>query len=374
MANAISYQEIMEELSAPFEVNDIEWRVQSATSKNGGGYRLLVLPYITSRAIMKRLDKVVGPFWKDQYEPVLVQSAPALRCILSLKIGDEWISREDAAELSDIEPIKGGYSNALKRCATKWGPGRYLYNLPQYWVDLQNNGEHRVYGNFKVNGKQLKLQGYFNTPKLPNWALPKGANSNNNSSNSSRNQGQQQNPNKNNNQQQRQAPNNNSNNQQQRQAPNNNSNQQRPQLQKNNNSQQPSNTIPMNESEAERQSKSLARVTGHLEYLGVPLNLVPQLLEQSSGANVPFEQASATDLGKLYHLLNPTKVYVENCTQLGLDVEGMLYYANITLAPFIKRPIENVYALPFYMTVDLARSALALAKEEQTASNQQQVG
>lgn len=362
MAIAINYQEIMEELSAPFEVTDIEWRVQSATSKNGGGHRLLVLPYITSRAVMKRLDKVVGPFWKDHYEPVLVQSAPALRCILSLKIGDEWISREDAAELSDIEPIKGGYSNALKRSATKWGLGRYLYNLPQYWVDLQNNGEHRVYGNFKVNGKQVKLQGYFNTPKLPTWAFPKGANSNNNSnnnsSNSSRNQGQQQNANRNNN------------NNQQRQAPNN-SNQQRSQLQKNNNPQQPSNTIPLNESEAERQSKSLARVTGHLEYLGIPLNLVPQLLEQSSGATVPYEQASAADLGKLYHLLNPTKVYVETCTQLGLDVEGMLYYANITLAPFIKRPIENVYALPFYMTVDLARKAVALIKEDQNTSNQQ---
>lgn len=347
MANAINYQEIMGELARPFDTKDIEWRVQSATNNNGK-YKVLVLPFITSRAVMNRLDQVVGPHWKDQYEPVLVQSAPALRCILSLKIGDEWISREDAAELSDIEPIKGGYSNALKRCGVKWAIGRYLYNLPQFWVVLNDRGEHRVFGNFKVNGKQEHLKGYFNTPKLPTWALP---------------------PQTQNNQQQKPTNSQNQGQQQSRQQVPNNQNQQRQQPGTTSNQQGSGNTIPMNE--AERQSKAVARVTAHLDYLGIPLNMVPQLLEQSSGATVPFEQASAADLGKLFHLLNPTKVYVENCTQLGLDVEGMLHYANITLAPVIKRPLENVYALPFYMTVDSATKALELVRGNTTSTQQQ---
>lgn len=352
MTNVITYQKIMEELAAPFEVSDIEWRVQSATAKQGG-HKVLVLPYITARAVMDRLDKVVGPFWKDTYDPVLVQSAPALRCTLSLKIGDEWISREDAAELTEIEPIKGGYSNALKRVASKWSIGRYLYNLPQFWVDLQERGDHRVYGDFKVNGQKIKLKGYFKTPKLPIWAIPKGA-TNNNSSGSSQKQGQQQNQN---NQQRQQAPNNN--NQQRQQALNNN--------------QQPrNNTIPMDETE--RQAKSVERVTAHIEYLGIPMNLVPELLVRASGAKVPYEQASPTDLGKLYHLLNPSKVYVETCTNLGLDVEGMLYYANINLAHLLKQPLTDIFALPFYMTLDLARKAIELVNEDKKPSSQPQVG
>lgn len=338
MAKAINeYKEIMEALAKPLELNEIEWRVQSATGDQQQGYRVLVLPYVTSRAVMNRLDEVVGPHWKDHYEPVLVQTQanPAIRCTLSLKIGDEWVSREDAAELSAIEPIKGGYSGALKRAGSKWKIGRYLYDLPQFWVPVKARGEHYVGGNFSINKKNVFIRGYFDTPKLPSWALPAAPPKNN--QNTIPNHSQQQS----------------------QQAPTNN---------------RPSNNQPIVNVDAESHTQALNLVKGLLQYLGVPLNLVPQLLEQSSGCKVPYEQASIDELGKLYHLLKPAGVYVESCAQMGMDASKILFYANLKLAPFIKQRLQSVYELVFHMTKELAEQTIALAREEVSSTTPSKVG
>ena len=47
-------------LRDPFAPEDIEWRVQQAGEKNGRPWAR-VLAYVTNRAIMERLDEVVGP-------------------------------------------------------------------------------------------------------------------------------------------------------------------------------------------------------------------------------------------------------------------------------------------------------------------------
>ena len=45
-------KELLKALRAPFSIEDIEWRVQSVAEGNNG-QRVLVLPYITSRAVSK---------------------------------------------------------------------------------------------------------------------------------------------------------------------------------------------------------------------------------------------------------------------------------------------------------------------------------
>lgn len=326
MANAINdLHEVLEVLKSPLNVSDIEWRVQSATVKNGVT-KVLVLPYITSRAVMNRLDEAVGPYWKDHYEPIITSTSSGFRCILSLKVGDEWISREDAADMPDIEKIKGGHSNALKRAGTKWGIGRYLYDLPSYWVPVYQNGEHYVGGNFKINKVDQYITGYFNTPILPEWALPKISNSKN-SIPSTEKSSQTQPTNK-----------------------------------------QGANTQPMPESPEERHKNALAHVTGVLQYLEIPINLVPHLLDTASGCKAPLEQASADDLGKLYSVLLPVKTYVEGCSQMGVDKEGILYYAQITLA----KPFHEVYELPFNMTKEQVEKTLELVRSDRLPNNQTQ--
>lgn len=125
-------------LAAPFQDDELEWRPQNIR-RDGTAASALV--YVTARAIMERLDSVVKPEnWQDSYEIV----GGNVKCKLSIRINDEWISKEDAADMTDIEAIKGGFSGALKRAAVKWGIGRYLYNADDAWFPCESE---------EVNGK-----------------------------------------------------------------------------------------------------------------------------------------------------------------------------------------------------------------------------
>lgn len=143
---------MFEALAAPFPYEDIEWRA-GATNKDKT--KALALAYITSRAVMSRLDDVCGPEnWKDMYSP---GPDGGVMCLLSIRVGDEWITKCDGAENSNIEAVKGGLSDAFKRAAVKWGIGRYLYGLDGVWVTCEQRGNTTV-----LTGKA----------GLPVWALP----------------------------------------------------------------------------------------------------------------------------------------------------------------------------------------------------------
>jgi hypothetical protein len=143
---------IFSELSKPFDQSDIEWR---AGATNQDKTRALALAYITSRAVMDRLDEVVGPEnWRDEYKP---GPDGGLICGLSLRLDDEWITKWDGAENTLVEEVKGGLSGAYKRAAVKWGIGRYLYKLDRVWVPCE------------MVGKRIILT---IIPPLPIWALP----------------------------------------------------------------------------------------------------------------------------------------------------------------------------------------------------------
>lgn len=145
-------------LSEPFDANEIEYRIGNTNADKTSG---LALAYLTARAVMNRLDDVVGPEnWQDKYTPAPSSGGKAgWICELSLRLGDEWITKSDGADESDIEPIKGGISDAMKRAAVKWGIGRYLYSLPPVWVAIEASGR----------GYRMKQR-----PVLPAWALPSG--------------------------------------------------------------------------------------------------------------------------------------------------------------------------------------------------------
>ena len=150
-----NYPELFARLAEPFHPDDIEWR---AGATNAEKTKALALAYITSRAVMDRLDEVIGPHnWKDEYAP---GPDGGVICGLSLRILGEWITKWDGAENTDFEAIKGGLSDAFKRAGYKWGIGRYLYKLESQWVACE------------VHGKTISLK---STPSLPAWAIPKGA-------------------------------------------------------------------------------------------------------------------------------------------------------------------------------------------------------
>lgn len=93
----------------------------------------LALAYLDARLVMDRLDTVVGQAnWQATYSHALSKTV----CELSLRCGDEWVTKSNGAGDSDIEGEKGALSDAFKRAAVLWGIGRYLYNLDSPWVQL----------------------------------------------------------------------------------------------------------------------------------------------------------------------------------------------------------------------------------------------
>lgn len=154
----MSFKEIHEKLLEPFDPADVEWRAGSFSEKTN---KAMALAYITARAVMNRLDEVVGPEnWQDSYEAISgADGDRGYICTIYIKVGDEWVSKSDGANESTFESVKGGLSDSFKRAGIKWGIGRYLYKLGVRWVPAEKKGRY-------INLKS--------TPKLPQWALPAG--------------------------------------------------------------------------------------------------------------------------------------------------------------------------------------------------------
>ena len=127
-------------LGAPFAPEDLEWRLQTTMEDKMRG---LAVPYVTNRAIQSRLDDVVGPEnWHNEYKPWhSADKKEAQICGIAIYFEDRgWVQKWDGAEDSDIEPIKGGLSDSMKRAAVQWGVGRVLYNMDTVWVDVEKRG------------------------------------------------------------------------------------------------------------------------------------------------------------------------------------------------------------------------------------------
>ena len=128
-------------LSAPFSTDEIQWRICSTNRDKTSG---CAVGYIDSRAIQNRFDNVLGKEnWQNHFTAVPASNSKdqiANICTISIYYPDrkEWIVKSDGAGCTDIEPVKGGISDAFKRAASMWGCDRYMYELSEVWVDLEN--------------------------------------------------------------------------------------------------------------------------------------------------------------------------------------------------------------------------------------------
>lgn len=140
----ITAEELKVALAAPFENADIEWRVGATTKDKSRG---LAVPYVTNRAIQNRLDSTLGvDGWYNDYKPWpndTKSQKSAQICGISIYFPetDLWLTKWDGAENSDIEAVKGGLSDSMKRAAVQWGVGRYLYGMTQVWVEIKPRGD-----------------------------------------------------------------------------------------------------------------------------------------------------------------------------------------------------------------------------------------
>lgn len=124
-------------LQEPFGEEDLEWRIQRGGVKNGRPWAMVV-PYVAARAVAQRLDDVFGVTgWSDHYAQ---GPQGGVMCTIAV----EGCSKSDAAENTEIEPVKGGISDAFKRAAVKFGIGRYLYRINgTLWANVHEGGSRQ---------------------------------------------------------------------------------------------------------------------------------------------------------------------------------------------------------------------------------------
>lgn len=172
---------LLKALQDPFAPEDIEWRVQTSGIKDEKVWALVIC-YVTARAVMDRLDAVLGVTnWQDEYRPWhqaeikaygKTKTVQGQLCGISIwdKEKGQFITKWDGAEDTDIEPIKGGISDSFKRAAVKFGIGRYLYKTDPGFAVICENGKYRDTAKSKDGSQKQTYR--WNPPKLPNFALP----------------------------------------------------------------------------------------------------------------------------------------------------------------------------------------------------------
>ena len=165
------YSQIQAALRKPFAPEDLEWRLQQTFEEKMRG---IAVPYVTNRAIQNRLDEAVGPEnWYNDYKPWHgAGKKEAQLCGIAIYFeGRGFITKWDGAEDSDIEPVKGGLSDSMKRAAVQWGIGRVLYNMDTVWVNIEKRGKTHVIKESerpKLDNEYLKmLQRLGLTPSPP---------------------------------------------------------------------------------------------------------------------------------------------------------------------------------------------------------------
>ncbi len=134
-------KEILKKLSAPFTMIGVD-------NKNHAGHKWKVkvtkgdfaicVPYIDARQVTQRLNEVLGI---DGWSDVLIETAgAALICELTIIIDGKEITRSNVGMPSEYAKEKGKASDALKRAASKYGVGEYLYGMQSVKLSKINVG------------------------------------------------------------------------------------------------------------------------------------------------------------------------------------------------------------------------------------------
>ncbi len=124
------------DLEKPFDPSQISWRVGATNQEKTKG---IALAYIDARDVMERLDNVCG---HGGWQAIYADAGNGKTCCqIGIKVGGEWVWKANGAGDTDFEADKGAFSDAFKRAAVLWGPGRYLYGLESPWVEIEAKGK-----------------------------------------------------------------------------------------------------------------------------------------------------------------------------------------------------------------------------------------
>ena len=162
--SGLDVNKLLPELEVPFSPDQVQWRVTNTTNDKKRGQ---VVPYADPRAYTDRLNALLSPQgWTREYKVETMTNITRVKkgeSIVSGKVlvtctvtilgigshsgtGEEWADDDNGMTSADAQ--------AFKRACSCFGLGRYFYDIPAVWVDLDQNRQP------------------LRTPALSAWALP----------------------------------------------------------------------------------------------------------------------------------------------------------------------------------------------------------
>lgn len=152
---------VVTQLSRPFDINKVRWRIGATNREKTSG---IALAYLDARDVMERLDEVCGAEnWQAIYDHV---TANGVVCRIGIRFDNEWVWKSNGAGETSVEAEKGALSDAFKRAAVLWGVGRYLYALGNTWVDIEQRGKSSVIKQGQQSKLDNALKVFTDTPEI----------------------------------------------------------------------------------------------------------------------------------------------------------------------------------------------------------------
>ena len=160
----LDVKKLVEELEVPFPSDQVRWRVTNTTNDKKRGQ---IVPYADPRAYTDRLNALFSPQgWTRDYKietmnniarvkkgETIVSGKVLVTCTVTIiglwshsGTGEDWADDDNGMTSADAQ--------AFKRACSCFGVGRYFYDFPVFWVDLDQNGQP------------------VRAPVLSGWALP----------------------------------------------------------------------------------------------------------------------------------------------------------------------------------------------------------
>ena len=133
---ALTWEDLSARLAEPFPAAAVSWRAGSLSRDKK---RAQALAYAEPRVYEDRLNDVLGPDWSCRF---ITWGDQRFLCELTVTVanglgGTRDVTRTSTGEFDSGDKVAQGTAaeaQAFKRACSKFGLGRYLYDLPATWV------------------------------------------------------------------------------------------------------------------------------------------------------------------------------------------------------------------------------------------------
>lgn len=126
-------------LAEPFDWCDVEIKVQSVSKDKS---KALPVAYLNARSVRRRLNECFGHAnWDAVYREVHGEANKLIGAVCKVTVNlpsGATVTREEVGTTSDIEPVKGAFSDAIKRVFASLGHD-HLYSINLGWHPITDN-------------------------------------------------------------------------------------------------------------------------------------------------------------------------------------------------------------------------------------------